>query len=303
MYISNFFAELEALELTLKQYLENCTLGLESSKPGKSCAEIFCRNDVCHNDIKKSGEYWVKTASGKPSKVYCAYQPIPNRDEKAMRRVGYLDMTDSKQNCPPNFRQISRSEKRICGRTTITGGCSSITFNTSNIPYTTICGRVKAYHYGSPSGFYTPRSSGGGFNINSPYLEGVSITRGSPRKHVWSFANALAESIQRSQHICPCINSNHNQQRYIPGFVGQDYFCDTGSHDYPPVGVLYPDDPLWDGKGCESPSTCCTFNSPPWFCKELSTATTDDIELRLCADEDAYVNEDSPIEQIEIYVK
>ncbi len=32
--------------------------------------------------------------------------------------------------------------------------------------------------------------------------------------------------------------------------------------------------------------TCCEFNNPPWFCKQLPQPTTDDIELRLCGNED-----------------
>ena len=38
-------------------------------------------------------------------------------------------------------------------------------------------------------------------------------------------------------------------------------------------------DPLWDGQGCGSNSSCCTFNSPPWFNAQLSPPTNDDIEV------------------------
>ena len=63
-----------------------------------------------------------------------------------------------------------------------------------------------------------------------------------------------------------------------------------------------PDDPLWDGQGCGGTSTCCSFNNPPWFCKQLPQPTTDDIELRLCADE-PIGNEDTTIEIVDMYVK
>ena len=59
------------------------------------------------------------------------------------------------------------------------------------------------------------------------------------------------------------------------------YFCDTGSRDRFQL-IFYPDDPLWDGVGCGPTSTCCSFNNPPWFCKQLPQPTTDNIELRLC---------------------
>ena len=68
-------------------------------------------------------------------------------------------------------------------------------------------------------------------------------------------------------------------------------------------GVLYSQDPLWDGQGCGTAyNSCCAFNSPPWFCKELSRATTDDIELRMCGDH-LVQDEATPLELVEIYVQ
>ena len=78
---------------------------------------------------------------------------------------------------------------------------------------------------------------------------------------------------------------------------------ETGTRGPAAVGVLYTDNPLWNGHGCYDQSSCCSFNNPPWFCKQLPQPTTDDIQLRLCGDEEAFVNEDSPIQQIEIYIK
>ncbi len=50
-------------------------------------------------------------------------------------------------------------------------------------------------------------------------------------------------------------------------------------------GFFYGGDPLWDGAGCGPLNTCCTFNNPPWFYKELPAPTTDDIEMRVCKDQ------------------
>ena len=80
-------------------------------------------------------------------------------------------------------------------------------------------------------------------------------------------------------------------------------FCETGTTRSPGVNRFYtPSDPLLNGSGCSGRNTCCTFNNPPWFCKELPASTTDDIEVRICADQSA-PNEDSPIHLIELYVK
>ena len=43
------------------------------------------------------------------------------------------------------------------------------------------------------------------------------------------------------------------------------------------------EDPLWDGKGCApEANACCEFNSPPYFSTRLASATTHDIEGRIC---------------------
>ena len=67
----------------------------------------------------------------------------------------------------------------------------------------------------------------------------------------------------------------------IPPFVGGDYFCESGYNSNSPVG-FHSNDPLWDGYGCTASSTCCSFNNPPYFTKQLPSPTTDDIEARMC---------------------
>ena len=43
------------------------------------------------------------------------------------------------------------------------------------------------------------------------------------------------------------------------------------------------------------------MNHPPWFFKDLYQPATDEIEMRVCRDEDQ-ANEDVAIESYEIYV-
>ena len=52
--------------------------------------------------------------------------------------------------------------------------------------------------------------------------------------------------------------------------------------------------------------TCCEYNNPPWFCKQLNQTTTEDIEIRIMGDVDEFnflEEEDTPIELIEIFVQ
>ena len=132
----------------------------------------------------------------------------------------------------------------------------------------------------------------------------MSLTYGNPRQHIWTFANPLDEYPWFYDHKCPCTNVIEQHPISIPSFIGNDYFCETG---VPPgqqrnKTAFYADDPLWDGQGCGPTSTCCTFNNPPWFCKQLPQSTDADLEVRVCSAGAASI-ENTPIELIEIYVK
>ena len=137
--------------------------------------------------------------------------------------------------------------------------------------------------------------------IGGQYIDGISLAYGNPRQHIWTFAVPIQEDYKHQQSLCPC---NGNSSVNIPTYVGNDYFCETGV----PTGEnsrsrhFYADDPLWDGQGCGPTSTCCTFNNPPWFCKQLPQSTNDDLEIRLCNSATASA-EDTPIELVEIYTK
>jgi len=140
--------------------------------------------------------------------------------------------------------------------------------------------------------------------IEGPYVDGVSLTHGSPgaRQHIWSFAAGLLETRNPiyPTYSCPCLGGT------TPSFVGNDYFCESGNPGPTWTNILYASDPLWDGQGCGSPP-CCELSSPPgvtapWFCKQLPQATTDDIEVRICGDEGASA-EDAPVELIELYIR
>ena len=116
----------------------------------------------------------------------------------------------------------------------------------------------------------------------------------------WTFAAAYDE--RRSDRIvCPWTKTDTSYM--VPPFIGQDYFriCDTGSR-YATPARFYHADPLWDGSGCGSTSSCCGFNNPPWFCKQLPQPTTDDIEMRVCVNE-LSSSEDVALGTVEIYVQ
>ena len=134
-------------------------------------------------------------------------------------------------------------------------------------------------------------------------MDGLSLTHGAPgsRQHIWTFASGLFAVNRNSslpKHRCPCDNGNTYPS---PPFVGNDYFCESvtqSSWAY----IFYPNAQLWDGQVCEGGGTCCQFNNPPWFTKNLTSPTTEDIELRLCSwYNPRYSN--IAIELLELYVQ
>ena len=263
-------------------------------------------------DVSESGQYAIQT-SKEISIVYCDINPRSCQtcnatDSRGWTRVANIDMTDSSQQCPNGFKLTVSTDHepplRTCGRHNGFVGCSSTMFSVHGIEYSHVCGRIKGYQLGGPDGFYGYNHVNRQNNINGYFLSGISLTYGlSPRQHIWAFVNALTEGggSFRDSQICPCTNTSVNYTATVPPFIEGHYFCDTAADIEADAGVLYPEDPLWDGQGCGNTSTCCEFNNPPWFCKQLPQPTTQDIEMRLCENSGSD-KEDSPFEIVELYI-
>ena len=216
-------------------------------------------------------------------------------------RVANVDMTDPNQQCPDGLRLVNRTTAplRTCGK----GGsseCSSTTFSVHGIEYSHVCGRIIGYQFGFPDDFLVYYLNNDSTTIDDLYVEGCSLTYGqSPRQHIWTFA---ASGSQLGIDIgCQCAQPDSNFTHAIPPFVGEDYFCDSASLSTAFLFIFFDGDPLWDGQGCGT-STCCSFNNPPWFCKQVPQPTTEDIELRLCGNQ-GIADEDTPLEIVELYIK
>ena len=213
------------------------------------------------------------------------------------RRVAFINMTNTSYNCPAGL-QLTSNSTRACGRSHSGAGCSSTKFSIESMNrYGQVCGRIRAYQLGETAAF-------GSYNqgIDNHYVDGISLTCGiaDRRQHIWTFAAGLAEvSTHWPEYGCPCDNTGDSDR--VPKFVGDDYFCESGVNQaWSNNLALHSDDVLWDGQACTSTSTCCQFNNPPWFTKNLLSATTDDIELRICTNGH---RDDIPFEFIELYVQ
>ena len=273
-------------------YCKMMVLGEHPDSPASSCKEI--------DPSSPSGFYWIKAGNESSIRVYCDMTRTCGGITGGWMQVANIDMTDSSHTCPQGLKTLT-SQKRLCGINIIREGCSPVTFATNGAEYTHICGKIIGYQKGDTCAFilYNQHMNR---TIDDTYVTGVSLTHGrSPRKHIWTLAAAVDESTRYRSHNCPCTNSGTQS---IPPWVGQDYFCDTAVEDWARQrsNNLYPDDPLWDGRGCGATSTCCSFNNPPWFSKQLPSPTTDDIEMRLCV---RYSSRslDVPVEMVELYVQ
>ena len=220
------------------------------------------------------------------------------------RRVVYLNMTDPNTECPSGWNMTNYTI-RTCGRASDgPDTCDSVFFPVSGGEYSQVCGKMKAYQWGWTPGFWE-YDQRGQTTIDQAYFNGVAVIHGSPRQHIWSFvAGAVDNDASFDNKFCSC-NTSHNIS--IPSFVGDDYFCESGYiwpgvFNYNELYSFHSEDPLWDGDGCHSNSTCCTFNNPPYFTNYLDNPTTDDIELRLCCYHHFY-SENIAVELVEIYVK
>ena len=201
-----------------------------------------------------SGYYGVTASDGSSVRVYCDMTRSCGGVTGGWTRVAYLDMTDSSQQCPSGLNLVLSNDSeandsliRTCRRAEGESGCSPVLYDTMNISYSQVCGRVLAYQNGTTNAFAFNRGGRVTWdtNINTAYVDGVSLTHGDPRQHIWSFAAALHEDDNPtySDSGCPCINLNE-QATPSPNFVGNDYFCDTGASGLFEQQVLYTDDPL-----------------------------------------------------------
>ena len=275
--------------------------GRTSIYPANSCSHVLQLNPS-----SPSGHYWIRSSNGSAVRVYCDMTRSCGNITGGWIRVASLDWSNESLPCPDGFRERSDSNIRTCGiGSTSTGSCPSIIFETYSTVYSRVCGKINAYQVGNTDAFDTTYGRVSNTDIDSNYVDGVSLTHGSnPRRHIWTFVAAVNDDYQipAPNSTCQCVRPGDRRIMAPPSFVGMDYFCDTGSQSGAQNGVFHSDDPLWDSAGCASTSTCCSFNNPPWFHKQLSSATTDDIEMRVCCDE-GRDNEDIAVSNIEIFVQ
>ena len=281
-----------------------------------------------------SGYYLKLEADRKLNVIYCnkdhpggspSGSPGGNPDAKHTRnknirlcgkdgpwtKIGYLDMSESLHDCPPNWEEYTKDTGgiRTCRRRSSGPSCDSVIIPSNDIHYTEICGRVVGFQFGSTGAIASNIQ-----DINSYYVDGVSITHGTPRQHVWTLMAGLNQNgVYNHDSQCPCYTGCAHKSCSVMQsvqifFIKNDWYCESGNNDYSTWGYKsYMSDPLWDGKGCSNEESPCCAQKPgqppqPWFYKVIEGGTKDHLEIRIC-DDDAKRYADVLVTMYELYVK
>ena len=208
--------------------------------------------------------------------------------------------------CPGDWEEVLMNGRRFCGGESA-GDQTAATCDSAMFPvdreYSRVCGRVIGYADGQSTGF------GMSGLIDDAYVDGVSVTyeMSGARQHIWTFAAGLSSDLtglsgSTLNQVCPCVDSAPAPG--LPGFVGNNYFCESGL-DEAVAAQASPiiDEPIWDGMGCPTNSDCC--DEPPVFVTTVSP-TSSALEVRICNSPDQQATptlKNLLIEQIELYVE
>ena len=268
---------------------EDKTLGMREANPASSCNEIYQRIPTSRGTI---GQYWIATDEGLFN-VTCNMKLKCGGVEGGWMQVVDVDMNRD-DSCPGTWRKIT-SPKTLCYG--YLAGCSSAHFYAKGYTYDAICGQAKAYQKGSTDGFTNFKLS-----LDDVYVDGISITLGTPRKHVWTYAAGLGDDFDNRKHhhccTCPCAVYPGPPP---PAYIRNDYYCESGDVGMYDLNELYIHDPLWDGHNCTAGNGCCDQTGMPWFYRKFLTQVAEDFEVRICKD-GHFSDEDIAIEKLDIFV-
>ena len=185
-------AQLTSIQNTLQQLLSKSNMHQETLD---DISDIIvndtnhlphsCEDILSSSPASPSGYNTIADSNGNIRQVYCHMDKDICDSQGGWTRIAMIDMTDTEQVCPEGFKLYSANGIRACGKSS--SGCVSVTFPSDDLTYSQVCGKVLGYQYGSPDAVT-------GSNINSAYIDGISLTHGNPRYHIWSYISDARES-------------------------------------------------------------------------------------------------------------
>ena len=117
---------------------------------------------------------------------------------------------------------------------------ASAHFDVKGVSYEHICGEAKGYQKGNMKVFWNDN----GLSVKGAYVDGISITIGSPRKHVWTYAVGRSDDYLYTSDPPTRLCATHPGNS-TPAFVRNDYYCESGVAGDSDESSYYLSNPLW----------------------------------------------------------
>ena len=135
------------------------------------------------------------------------------------------------RSCPGAWRMIT-SPRKLCVDG-VNAGCDSAHFHTRGVSFQHICGQTKSYQKGTLDAFSGKSTKG----IDELYVDGISITLGSPRQHIWTYCAAYRDDL-----LCPGYAPSTRTKS--SEFVKNNYYCESGTTVNPGANSFFLSDRL-----------------------------------------------------------
>ncbi|XP_065180702.1 uncharacterized protein LOC135811397 [Sycon ciliatum] len=246
-------------------------VNMNSLKLTDSCREVQHRS----NYSAPSGFYNIYGLTGGRKLIHEVYCDMDHYGG-GWTRIAYINPTQQ-GGCPGNMRFQNLQVKLCTRRVSSAGGCDGATFQSPIAEYSEVMGFVTGYKDKTMDAFFFARH--GNAQLNSWYMDGISITHGSPMHHVWTYAASFDD--YKAVYHCPC---SARPGPSPPSFVGSHYYCADNGHALR-RWTFTPANHAWSNTSqCTAGGTCCDNTDMPWFHRQLKASTSDQVQIRICTD-------------------
>ena len=198
--VSSLSSDVKKISQLLSRHV-NITVDDEEEAPSSPLLSS-CEAILSKWPNSPSGYYSLVDVNGHTRHVYCHMETLCGKGG-GWRRIASLNMIGPNEKCPTQFRTYSQDGVRACGRpATSSGSCVGITFSSRDIRYSQVCGKIIGYQVGITDAALQHQT---GSNINGNYADGISLTHGYPRKHIWTLMSGAMDN--GKYNLCPCSNT------------------------------------------------------------------------------------------------
>ena len=185
-------------------------IGQNKDYPASSCSHIYYLREY-----SSDGYYWIRSREGNIVHVYCSFTSCPRSfyyyyyyyyfySIPGRMRIAKLNKTGNFTQCFSGMKPYSVNASS-CVAQSDSATCSHTIFSTHNIPYSRVCGFVRAYGVGTADGF-----SSSSYSINDNYVDGISLTYGvfpTEGTFIRSQLLLIVIAIPTNHHLCIIITA------------------------------------------------------------------------------------------------